>query len=186
MTRLDDLNVDHGFPAGARAFVLQEVIDFTGQEAVTKEEYYSIGLITEFRYGSELGRAMRGSNPLKYYFNFGEEWGFAPDQYALVFNDNHDNQRGHGAGGANVVTYKDPKLYKQAQAYMMAWPHGYPRMISSFDFTDSEVGPPMDVDENILPVTINDDGSCGNGWVCEHRWNALTQMVSFRNTVIGN
>jgi hypothetical protein len=26
--RLDDLNMDHGFPAGARAFVAQEVIDF--------------------------------------------------------------------------------------------------------------------------------------------------------------
>ena len=26
-------------------------------------------------------------------------------------------------------------------------------------------------------VTINADGTCGAGWVCEHRWNAITKMV---------
>lgn len=76
-------------------------------------------------------------------------------------------------------------MYHMAQAYMLAWPHGYPRMISSFDFTDTEAGPPMDAEENILPVIINTDGTCGNGWVCEHRWNALTNMVQFYITVDG-
>jgi alpha-amylase len=31
---------------------------------------------------------------------------------ALAFVDNHDNQRGSGGGGANILTYKEPKLYK--------------------------------------------------------------------------
>jgi alpha-amylase len=34
------------------------------------------------------------------------------DGDALVFVDNHDNQRGSGGGGANILTYKQPKLYK--------------------------------------------------------------------------
>ena len=38
--------------------------------------------------------------------NFGEAWGFLPDDDALVFIDNHDNQRGHGAGGADILNYK--------------------------------------------------------------------------------
>ena len=38
--------------------------------------------------------------------NFGEAWGFLPDEDALVFVDNHDNQRGHGAGGADILNYK--------------------------------------------------------------------------------
>jgi hypothetical protein len=25
------------------------------------------------------------------------------------------------------------------------------------------------------------DGSCGNSWICEHRWKALANMVQFRN-----
>ena len=31
---------------------------------------------------------------------------------ALVFIDNHDNQRGHGAGGDMILTFRVPKLYK--------------------------------------------------------------------------
>jgi hypothetical protein len=26
-------------------------------------------------------------------------------------------------------------------------------------------------------VIINADGSCGGGWVCEHRWNVMKKMV---------
>jgi hypothetical protein len=42
----------------------------------------------------------------------GEGWGFVGSGDALVFVDNHDNQRGHGAGGEEVLTYKQAKLYK--------------------------------------------------------------------------
>jgi len=44
--------------------------------------------------------------------SLGEPWGFLPHGDALVFVDNHDNQRGHGAGGAHILTYKTSKLYK--------------------------------------------------------------------------
>jgi hypothetical protein len=42
----------------------------------------------------------------------GEDWGFVSSGDALVFVDNHDNQRGHGAGGENILTYKESKPYK--------------------------------------------------------------------------
>jgi alpha-amylase len=42
----------------------------------------------------------------------GEDWGFVGNGDALVFVDNHDNQRGHGAGGESILTYKQDKLYK--------------------------------------------------------------------------
>lgn len=42
----------------------------------------------------------------------GSEWGMLDDGDALVFVDNHDNQRGSGGGGANILTYKQAKLYK--------------------------------------------------------------------------
>lgn len=51
---------------------------------------------------------------------------------ALVFVDNHDNQRGHGAGGASIVTFWDSKLHKMAVAYMLAHPYGVTRVMSSF------------------------------------------------------
>ncbi len=39
--------------------------------------------------------------------NWGEGWGFMASDKALVFGDNHDNQRGHGAGGPSIVTFWD-------------------------------------------------------------------------------
>lgn len=40
---------------------------------------------------------------------FGNSWGLLPDGKALVFVDNHDNQRGHGGGG-NILTHKESRV----------------------------------------------------------------------------
>lgn len=64
-----------------------------------RNEYTHIGTVTEFRYSAEIGKAFRGRNQLRYLRNFGPEWGFLPSNLGLAFVDNHDNQRGHGAGG---------------------------------------------------------------------------------------
>jgi alpha-amylase len=34
-------------------------------------------------------------------------------------------------------------------------------------------------------LTSLQDGTCGNGWVCEHRWRQIFQMVAFRNSAKG-
>jgi alpha-amylase len=48
-------------------------------------------------------------------YYLGQPWNFIADGDALVFVDNHDNQRGHGAGGEVILTYKQSKLYKVRQ-----------------------------------------------------------------------
>ncbi|KAH8310029.1 hypothetical protein KR067_000521, partial [Drosophila pandora] len=110
---LKNLNTDHGFESGARAYIAQEVIDMGG-EAISKSEYTGLGAITEFRHSDSIGKAFRGKDQLQYLVNWGVGWGFAASDRSLVFVDNHDNQRGHGAGGADVLTYKVPKQYKMA------------------------------------------------------------------------
>ncbi|KAH9377689.1 hypothetical protein HPB48_013960 [Haemaphysalis longicornis] len=109
---------------------------------------------------------------------FGEAWNFLPSNEALVFIDNHDNQRGHGGGGG-VLTFFEPRLYKMATAFMLAWPYGLPRVMSSYrwpryfrDGNDQNnwIGPPADVEWRIKKVLRNPDDTCGNGWVCEHRF----------------
>lgn len=91
-----------------------------------------------------------------------------------------DNQR-----DGNVLTYKDGRLYKMANAFHMAWPYGIPRIMSSFYFTNRDMGPPADGSGNITPPTFDSNGQCNNGWVCEHRWHQIKQMVDFRNVVYG-
>ncbi|KAG8228000.1 hypothetical protein J437_LFUL007973 [Ladona fulva] len=183
-SKLSDLNITYGFRSGARPFIYQEVIDLGG-EAISAKEYVNIGLVTEFKYSSSIGSAFRGDNPIKYLKNFGEGWGFLNGGDSLVFVDNHDNQRGSGAGGSSILTYKQSKLYKMAVGFMLAWPYGFPRVMSSFFFDDKDQGPPADGNGNTLNVVINPDMTCGNGWVCEHRWRQIYNMVAFRNAVEG-
>ena len=71
-----------------------------------------------------------------------------------------------------------------AVAFMLAFPYGCPILCSSFFFYDPDQGPP-NVNGNILSPTINADGTCGNGWVCEHRWRQIFNMVAFRKVVAG-
>jgi hypothetical protein len=44
-------------------------------------------------------------------YSLGQPWGFVSDGDALVFVDNHDNQRGRGAGGEDILTYETSELY---------------------------------------------------------------------------
>ncbi|TSK13584.1 Pancreatic alpha-amylase [Bagarius yarrelli] len=108
-SKLNDLNT-RWFPAGSRPFIYQEVIDLGG-EAIKASEYFSLGRVTEFKYGAKLGTVLRKWNneKLRYLVNWGEGWGFMASDNALVFVDNHDNQRGHGAGGGSILTFWDPR-----------------------------------------------------------------------------
>jgi alpha-amylase len=84
-------------PDGSQPFIFNEVIDLGG-EPISGSEYFSLGRITEFKYCNHMFGAFRKYFPLNNLWNFGEAWGMYPSQNALVFVDNHDNQRGHGAG----------------------------------------------------------------------------------------
>ncbi|RXN25829.1 pancreatic alpha-amylase-like protein [Labeo rohita] len=159
-------------------------------------EYTGIGRVTEFKYGAKLGNVIRKWNgeKLAYVKNWGEGWGFMPSDKALVFTDNHNNQRGHGAGGASIVTFWDSRLYKMAVAFMLAHPYGFTRVMSSYRWDRNIVngqdqndwqGPPSNSDGSTKPVPINPDSTCGDGWVCEHRWRQIKNMVAFRNVVNG-
>ncbi|XP_059608181.1 alpha-amylase A-like [Phlebotomus argentipes] len=181
---LADLNTAHGFAPGSRPFIYQEVIN-VGPEAVSKYEYTDIGDVTEFLYSVSIGGVFKKfeGHHLSELANWGQPWGFLPSNRALVFVENHDNERGHGAGGDLILTYKDGKVYRMAVSFGLAHPYGVSRIMSSYDFTDTEVGPPMDANQDVISPSINPDGSCGNGWVCQHRWHQIYSMVRFKNVV---
>ncbi|XP_053984790.1 alpha-amylase-like [Hylaeus volcanicus] len=181
-SRLKNLNIEHGFPPNARPFVFQEVIDYGNHEAVSKFEYNDIAVVTEFQHGAELSNSFRGNNFLKWFSNWGEKWNLLPSQDALVFIDNHDTQR---SNSVNVLTYKSSKLYKMAVGFMLAQDYGIPRVMSSFDFNDFNQGPPMDSQERIVSPIIHPDNTCSGGWICEHRWRQIYNMVRFRNAANG-
>ncbi|XP_063138854.1 pancreatic alpha-amylase-like isoform X1 [Rattus norvegicus] len=175
-------------------YVRTKVIDLGG-EAIKGSEYFGNGRVTEFKFGAKLGTVIRKWNgeKMSYLKNWGEGWGFVPTDRALVFVDNHDNQRGHGAGGASILTFWDARMYKMAVGFMLAHPYGFTRVMSSYRWTrnfqngkdvNDWIGPPNN-NGVTKEVTINPDTTCGNDWVCEHRWRQIRNMVAFRNVVNG-
>jgi alpha-amylase len=108
-----------------------------GGEAVSYNDYTYIGRITEFRHGKNLGDVVRKNNgqKLSYLKNFGQAWNQLSGTDAFVFIDNHDNQRGHGAGGfGSILTFFESNMYKIANAFQLAWQYGHVRIMSSYNW----------------------------------------------------
>lgn len=176
------MNMEFGFSENARAFVLQEIVDFGSMRGdVGRWEYEHLGRITDFLPAGELGRAFRGYNNLRYLKNWGPQWNYLPSSLAVSFLVDHETQRGYGHGQADVITYREPKLYKMASAFLLAHPYGVPRIVSSYHFADVNQGPPRDLFDGILSPVISMREGCSNGWICEHRWQSIANMVQLRN-----
>ncbi len=171
-------------------YVFQEVID-RGGEAISNRAYLATGDVTEFNYGSKLSEVFL-SGQLAGLESFGESWGLLPSADAVVFIDNHDNQRGHGGGGP-LLTHRDGPLYNLASVFMLAWPYGYPRIMSSYawDGVNDRTGPPSDALGNTNTIYVDGQPDCfgdvpGQDWICEHRWQAIANMVGFHNATSAN
>nr|VFJ45866.1 MAG: alpha-amylase [Candidatus Kentron sp. FM]VFJ49103.1 MAG: alpha-amylase [Candidatus Kentron sp. FM]VFK08353.1 MAG: alpha-amylase [Candidatus Kentron sp. FM] len=148
-----------------------EVIGANGEaSALQPPNYTHLGLVTEFKYGTDVAANFRGQ--IKYLRTLGKGWGLLPSDRALVFIDNHDRERGHGGGGN--LTYKDGPTYNLANVFMLAFPYGYPKVHSGYKFDNTDAGPPGDAD------CEKNRGK----WACQHRWGNIANMVSFRNHTI--
>ncbi|CAI2354046.1 unnamed protein product [Caenorhabditis sp. 36 PRJEB53466] len=182
-----DLRADL-FGSNQRPFAVHEVID-RGGEAVKCADYLGDGRYTNFNFGAAVSQAAKQQSDWKNLANLGPGYGYGnnEDHDVLNFIDNHDNQRD---SNPYVVTYKDGYKYKLAVSFMLAWTYGYPRVMSSFDFSYSDQSPPHQGASNDYATTspqFNSDKTCASssGWVCEHRWPEVREMVKFRSSVQG-
>jgi len=182
-------------------YLFQEVIDKDNsrppgeQEAVQAADYFGNGDVLEFMYGLKIQEVFRDGGQLRWLKTFGESWNLVPREQAVVFIDNHDNQRGHGGGG--VLTHEWGNIYAIANVFMLAWPYGYPNIMSSYAMRradgslDDNRGPPSDGD-NTKDVWVQAGNDYRNtcfdrddDWMCEHRWRQIANMVDFRNYTMG-
>lgn len=72
-----------------------------------------------------------------------------------------------------LSSFNDPRLYKMATVFMMAYPYGTTRLMSSYYWpkkmvngtdVNSWMGPPTSVDMSTLSVFEGDSSECKNGW----------------------
>lgn len=95
--------------------------------------------MTEFGYCTELYNHFVPHGQLQYLRTLGPSWQLLQPSQAVVFVDNHDRQR---TGQSNTLTYKDGRLYTLASVFMLGFPYGYPKVMSSYYFDDVDAGPP--------------------------------------------
>jgi alpha-amylase len=191
-------------PSFPRPFYFLEVQD-PGGEVVVPSDYYAVGnasgvfaSVTEFRYGGIGDRFLNVSGmTLANLKTFGPDtWGLIPSDRAVVFTNNHDTQR------ASAIFYQNEPYYDLANVFMLAWPYGYPSIMSGYAFDRSTQagqaqGPPSDDQGNTTPVYAPGSNlpSCVSpralasasvgSWTCEHRVPSIAGMISFRKTTAG-
>ncbi|MCS7056419.1 MAG: DUF3372 domain-containing protein, partial [Thermoflexales bacterium] len=193
-------------------YVFSEVIDVNSSERVRAFEYTPYGDVTEFYYSILVGEKFNncsGGN-LSQLQNIPPS-GWLPSRFAVVFTDNHDNQRGHGAGGACIVDHRDGKAHELANVFVLAHPYGdYVSVMSSYYWSNNpgssagdSKGPPSadppytsGSGPNTRPVygptqvagdwPANCAGVYEDGkWACEHRRSSSAGMVGFRAATHG-
>jgi len=177
-------------PKGASFFVDQEVTDLGG-DAVPKTLYYPTGSVDDFVYTFDLTAAFTHTDEtISTLENLDAAPFVGPSDKSVVFVDNHDTQRGH-VGSGLILSYKRTSVYALANVFMLAYPMGYPRVMSSYVFTDTEAGPPSDAQGHTDSIFApgSDTPNCGltlGQWVCEQRWHAIAGMVGFRDFTAGS
>ncbi|MEE1296244.1 MAG: type I pullulanase [Bifidobacterium sp.] len=169
---------------------IQEVIGNSSEAAgIQPYNYFGTGTVTQFDYKSDLNAKFKGniaglkdlstrigdtsSNKLA-----------VPSDKANVFVTNWDTERSDGA-----ITYKDGSMYSLANAFMLSYDYGTPRLLSDYQFDNSDDGAPGATATSVPDVDF--DTACATkasksgDWNCEQRWTTTRGMIAFHNYVSG-
>jgi alpha-amylase len=191
-------------PSFPTPFYYFEVED-PGGEVIVPSDYYGVanasgvyGSALEFLYGGIGDRFLNNSGlTLSNLKTFSPDtWGLIPSDRAIAFTNNHDTQRD------SAIFYQNEPYYDLANIFMLAWPYGYPAIMSGFAFDRSTTagqgqGPPSDADGNTLPVYPAGSNVPGcvapaslasapfGSWTCEHRVPSIAGMIGFRKATAG-
>ena len=153
-------------------YIYQEVIGAAG-EPVQTSEYTYIGDVTEFNFARTIGPKFKQGG-IKDLQGIGSWSGWLSSDDAVTFVTNHDEER-HNPG--QVLSHQDfGNLYFLGNVFTLAYPYGYPKVMSGYYFSNFDAGPPS--------TGVHSGNACGfdgGDWVCEHKWRGVANMVAFRN-----
>lgn len=177
-------NVPEGYPgAGQEPDFFHEVY---GDDTIPYTDYTPYGDVTNFDHQADVAQSFRQGS-IADLGEVGTPGGLEADQ-ATVFVDNHDIQRDGHDPGKELLTYHDGPRHYLATAYLLAHDYGTPKVMSSYayelDGGEAE-GPPSHEPEDGNPAgQLTADSDCDDAdWICEHRNDLVTGMVTFNNHV---
>lgn len=133
---------------------------------------YQNGKVTEFSYGENVARSFLNWDNMypAYLKNMVGDWNLQAGDKVVIFLDNHDNQRGHGGGGRvfahkggdgnNYGIRNDLSTYRLASLFMLAFPYGYPKLMSSYRFGRGQIWNDKNEQQVVTQIEgliVNDD-----------------------------
>lgn len=163
----------------ADIYWIQEVIGNSAEAAGIQPPHYTQnGSVTEFGFKSEMSQAFNGNvTSLKDLAT--RLSGDLSSADANVFVTNWDTERNDG-----TITYKDSGKYQLANAFMLAYGYGTPRLMSGYKFDDNNAGAPGATDTKVPDVDMAKACATNGGdWNCEQRWTSTRGMIAFHNYV---
>ncbi|PPQ71147.1 hypothetical protein CVT26_010840 [Gymnopilus dilepis] len=169
-------------------YITQEVIWGAG-EPIQPSEYVGIGDVQEFRYTTTLMNAFL-NNGIASLQNLDNQ-GWVSGSQANIFVTNHDTER-----NGNSLNINSPSnTYITATIFSLAHPYGRPTVLSSYSFSGYDDGAPNNgkylqyyKGNHTHDHRNTGAGTCSatggsSGWLCQHRYVAISGMVGFRNNV---
>ena len=160
---------------------IQEVIGNSSEAAgIQPSNYVQNGTVTEFGFKSEMNQTFKDKIAnLK-----GLDERLSKDlssEDANVFVTNWDTARNEGA-----LTYKDGAKYQLANAFMLAYDYGTPRLLSDYKWSNGDDGAPGATATSVPDVDMDKVCSTNDSdWNCEQRWTSTRGMIALRNYVNG-
>lgn len=160
---------------------IQEVIGNSSEAAgIQPGNYVQNGTVTEFGFKSEMNQYFKDKVAKLKGLNERLSKDLASKD-ANVFVTNWDTARNQGA-----LTYKDGAKYQLANAFMLAYDYGTPRLLSDYKWDDghNDDGAPGATAASVPDVDMNKECSTNNSaWNCEQRWTSTRGMIAFHNYV---
>jgi len=175
---LNQLLVEEVLSHGYNVDFTQEVFS-TELQSIREDMYLHNGMVEFFEYYENVSLRFRWGRQMdelpKVVSAFET---MIPSDKSVVFLDNHDMQRD---GQAFLYYQRDALKHVLASVFMLAWPYGIPKLMSSYYFDEAVPG---GIDAGPPPTPVHAGGrvDCGGDttWVCEHRIPVIANMVAWR------
>lgn len=160
---------------------IQEVIGNSSEATgIQPSNYVQNGTVTEFGFKSEMNQTFKDKIANLKGLNERLSKDLASED-ANVFVANWDTARNEGA-----LTYKDGAKYQLANAFMLAYDYGTPRLLSDYKWDENDNGAPGATATSVPDVNMDEVCSTNSSdWNCEQRWTSTRGMIAFRNYVNG-
>ncbi|ETY71443.1 pullulanase [Bifidobacterium moukalabense DSM 27321] len=156
---------------------IQEVIGNSSEASgIQPSNYLQNGTVTQFGFKSEMNQAFKDKiaklKGLKDRLDKDID-----SANANVFVTNWDTARNQGA-----LTYKDGSRFQLANAFMLAYDYGTPRLLSDYKWDVNDNGAPGATDTKVPDVDMGSACSANSSdWNCEQRWTSTRGMIAFHN-----